>query len=391
MSQSLVNKYIKKYFTLENVIFVLILSAIVFYLFFQVVILKTANPQVAVTTTSMVPTYEGYDLHQDPTLQSRPYLFDIFRGDLLIVQNIQPKVGDVIVFKVATESTPVVHRVVAEIFANGTQYFATKGDHNSVSDAGNGINSNNFGWIPRDEVLGVVVFSIHYLGWFSLQLQDPYIRTFLIIATLGIIVLTVYESFGSDDKSKNKSNENSKLSIKRTVFLKYNSHSFRINRSRLYAFSFILLIFLTFFGTGLVNYATGKNTVSWVRSGADEEKGLIDLHSQVAENPYVVNNNDLYFYNYHILITSSGSLNFVSKVTVQAVYNNFTAITNPKYVWTIVYDYYGSKLINSILLFELPLNTSGHLISATLTFTVYSSGILANPPKTTHVGITVLV
>ena len=46
-------KQIKTYLTLENVIFTIILLSIIFYLFFQVVILKTSSPQVAVTTTSI--------------------------------------------------------------------------------------------------------------------------------------------------------------------------------------------------------------------------------------------------------------------------------------------------------------------------------------------------
>ena len=128
MSKHLNKKVLKSYLKWDNIIFIIILSVIFFYIFFQVIILKTANPQVAVTTTSMVPTYQGFDLTSNSELKPHQY-YDIFRGDLLIVQNIEPHVGDVVVFNASLAeggasvncvstptldrcSTPIVHRLL---------------------------------------------------------------------------------------------------------------------------------------------------------------------------------------------------------------------------------------------------------------------------------------
>ena len=395
MSEKSIKKYIKDSLTIENLVFVIILGSIIFYLFFQVVILKTASPQVAVTTTSMVPTYQGFDLTEQGNIPTQ--YFDILRGDLLIVQNIQPHVGDVIVFDAShlvsscrdvSQSVPIVHRIVAEKIVNGNYFYATKGDHNPTSDAGYNCIGNDFGWIPSSDVLGVVVFDIHYIGWFSLQLQNPFVRTLLIVAVLAIILLTVYDSFVKNDSSDKTPKPVVKPKIKRKVYLKYKKMTILINRSKLIASFFIILVFLTFFGVGFLNYSTGTNSVTWIRNSNEERNGMIDLTTNTEK--YAVNSSDLYFYNYEIMINSSGSLNFVHKVTVTAVFHNFDA-TNPTYVWTIVYDYYGSKLIHSILLFELPQNTTGLLINTTLVYTVYSAGLLASAPITTDVNVTVVV
>ena len=141
MTRVKLKKNINGLFTIENFIFVIILGSILFYLFFQVIILKTTSPQVAVTTTSMDPTYQGFDL----TEQQNSQYYDILRGDLLIVQNIQPHVGDVIVFDIShlssicsrpIQTVPIVHRIIAEKIWDCKYYYATKGDNNPTSDAG---------------------------------------------------------------------------------------------------------------------------------------------------------------------------------------------------------------------------------------------------------------
>ena len=74
-------------------------------------LLKTQIPIVAVESNSMVPTFQ--------------------KGDILIIQGVPSdslKKGDIIVFSVAGQSVPVVHRI-AEIKADGT--YQTKGDANS--------------------------------------------------------------------------------------------------------------------------------------------------------------------------------------------------------------------------------------------------------------------
>lgn len=382
MAKSSSKKSLKGFLTWDNIAFIIILGSIVIYLFFQVVILKTPSPQVAVTTTSMTPTYEGFDLTES-SLQPHQY-YDILRGDLLIVQNIKPQVGDVAVFKAPNEVTPIVHRLVAErTLANGTQEFATKGDNNPSTDASLSF-GNEFGWIPESSILGVVVFAIHHIGWFSLQLQNPLIRIFLIVATLGIIILTIYDSTSSKDKTTTEDKNLEKITKKR-VFLKFKTRQFQIYRPKLFTLLLFGLLFTTYAGMGFVNYSTGHNTVQ----PSITNNQVINLRSNL--NYPFENYSNIHFYNYEMNVSSSGFLNTVNKVVVRVVYNNATtSVTNPDYVWTIVYDYSGMKLVHPILVFNVPQSLTNTSIKATVDYSVYSSGLLASPVNSFSVNILVL-
>jgi signal peptidase I len=380
-----IKKELRKYLTWDNLIFITVVAFIFSYLFFQVIILQTTSPQVAVTTTSMVPTYNGFDLKDQGDIP-RQY-FDILRGDLLIVQNIAPKVGDVIVFNVRNQDVPIVHRIIAEkTLDNGTIVFATKGDHNDCSDLNHC--GNPFGWINRENILGVVVYSIHFVGWFSLLLQNPLIRTFLIVATLAIIVIAIYDSFyGEESKEKSKLQTDGKK-IKK-YFLRFKSKRIRLSRPNLFVFITISLLLTTYIGIGYNDYSRGSNSVIWISTNDDEEKNIINLISGTSKNIHLEKDSDLFIYNTALEITSSGTFNSVCRLEVTAVYNNLS-LTNPTYVWTVVYDFYGSKLIHNSFLFNAPPNT-GLAIDTTIYFKIFSFGLLADPVQTTSINVTVLI
>ena len=373
-------KSVKGYLTWDNIAFTLILLGLFFYLFVQIGMLHTSDPQVAVKTTSMVPTYEGFDLTRQGDIPIQYY--DILRGDLLIVANVVPQVGDVIIFHQANESIPVVHRLIATETINGTTYYATKGDHNSYTDAGD-LRGNQFGWIERSQIIGVVVFSIHHVGWFMTQLQNPFIQAFFFVAALVIVVILLIDFV--DEKEKPEIQK----TIRRKIYFMYKKKKIQINKPKLFAFFIIGLTVFTYFGIGWLNYTTGTNSVTWVRDNVDEKAGIIDLNS-----PYpfftAEQYNNTFLYNILILINSSGSLNFVSKVAINPVFNSsFPA--NPSYVWTIVYDYYGSKLIHAVLIFNIPQSFNSGSIATILKFTVYSAGLLASSPIVTTIPVQVLV
>lgn len=375
-------KTLTKYFTLENVIFVFIILSIFLYLFFQINVLHTDNPQVAVTTTSMVPTYQGYNLTQEGNSPTQYY--DILRGDLLIIENIPATVGDAIVFNPypTGNSVPVVHRIVAEKNVDGVRYFATKGDHNPTTDAG--IYGNHFGWIPENQVIGVVVFVIHHIGWFSLQLQSSFFKILLVLVIIAIVIYSLYDYA---TKSSSKTEKDSSLATndtKKVVILKLKRIRIKINHPRIFTFLIIALILTTYFGIGFMNYKTQTNTVTWKRTS-----NVIDLRPSLSSNT-VESFTNLYMYDCVIQINSSGSLNYVYKVIITPVFTNST-YKNPSYVWTIVYDYYGSKDIHAVFLFGIPDNVHNVSLNGTLNFTVYSAGLLAAPPKNTSVPIEVLV
>ncbi len=123
----------------------------------------TTTPLVVVTSESMVPT-----LHP---------------GDLLILQGRpadQIRVGDIIVFQDSQWYTdaPIVHRVVAIEEVSGVLHFTTKGDANPTEDPGTRT---------PDEIIGVRVATIPYVGYVSMFLKTP--AGIALIVILFIIIL----------------------------------------------------------------------------------------------------------------------------------------------------------------------------------------------------------
>lgn len=104
-----------------------------------------------------------------------PYVNGMYRGDVIIVYGRPAKlieVGDVVLFKgqdkVLLENGeeeslfflnygPIIHRVVEKSYENETYYFTTKGDNNPA------IMQKEVN-IPQDDILGVAVLRIPYLG-----------------------------------------------------------------------------------------------------------------------------------------------------------------------------------------------------------------------------------
>ncbi|MEM1659493.1 MAG: signal peptidase I [Candidatus Jordarchaeales archaeon] len=93
-------------------------------------------------------------------------------GDVVVVRRVEPKsvsVGDIIVFNVPEayawlSPSPVVHRVVAVEWSGDKPYFRTKGDNSGNVDP----------WlVPEENVLGVCVARVPYLGYVVLALKTP--------------------------------------------------------------------------------------------------------------------------------------------------------------------------------------------------------------------------
>ncbi len=131
----------------------------------------TSTPLVVVTSESMSPV-----LHT---------------GDLLIIQHRSAediKIGDIVVYTSTWHpESPVVHRVIQIIDDNGTLHFITKGDANPVSDPG---------YRTIDDIIGVVVYRIPYIGYISIWLKNPII---MIVIIMLIAILLLYPS---DEENK---------------------------------------------------------------------------------------------------------------------------------------------------------------------------------------------
>lgn len=149
--------------------------------------LHTSKPVVVVEGVSMEPT-----LHE---------------GDILIVKGVDPDdidIGDIIVFE-SSESTPhilpnrtVVHRVIdIKYDEQHHQYFyLTKGDNNKTNPIPDG-------WVPYEDVYGIVIFIIPRVGIISLWLRRTHLAPLIIgILIVIMIILTIWETPEKEQKSK---------------------------------------------------------------------------------------------------------------------------------------------------------------------------------------------
>lgn len=131
-------------------------------------VLGTDLPVVAVVSDSMThditTTLRHYEYLQDKygytqeEVDSWPITGGFLKGDALVVVGTgtdELKPGDVIVYDIKGQSTPIVHRIVE--IENGK--IVTKGDHNPSYDP----------WTPTN-IHGKAVAVIPFLGWPKLLL-----------------------------------------------------------------------------------------------------------------------------------------------------------------------------------------------------------------------------
>ncbi len=136
------------------------------------------------------------------------------RGDLFVIQKVpgdQINVGDIIVYKTSTFSTPIIHRVVYKISisVNGEirHYFKTKGDNYKTNYLPDDLlfGEEVPGWISEDMIVGKVISWIPRVGLLSLWFNDidpntgkpyPYrifIRNVLFVLAVIGLIFTFYQ------------------------------------------------------------------------------------------------------------------------------------------------------------------------------------------------------
>ena len=173
------------------------------------VALSNPNPIVVVPTGSMCIPYDGLvgNACQDH-LWDHPFDRTLHVGDLLILQGVDPKDlntnypnSDIIVFHSAATDELIVHRIAASDEINGTLYFHTKGDGNSLIKWPNPIPPEYYDTLPieppvgvsQDQVVGRVIFRIPWVGNIVLFMRTPsgLILVVVLVALLIIIEFVV--------------------------------------------------------------------------------------------------------------------------------------------------------------------------------------------------------
>lgn len=134
--------------------------------------LRAESPLMVVSSESMVPTLNV--------------------GDIILVRGIDPHqvtVGTIIIFHSPNNyDMPIVHRVVQVENEGNTVFFRTKGDHNGGPD----------GWrVPAENLMGVYVGKLPYVGLLSLQLRGPLGVTLIVLLVALIIAIEYNESKGA--------------------------------------------------------------------------------------------------------------------------------------------------------------------------------------------------
>ena len=140
------------------------------------VAMGTTSPVVVVTSESMEPT--------------------IYKGDLLIIQaRAQEDIHllDIVVYQDTSyhPGGPIVHRIIQIEEIDGVTYYTTRGDNNSGDDPG---------VRTYEEIVGVVITTIPWVGNISLFLRTP--SGIAVMAVIFIAILILPELFSKDDEDE---------------------------------------------------------------------------------------------------------------------------------------------------------------------------------------------
>lgn len=187
----------KKPVSRKKIIIAVVMISIAFFGSFLVYFIlqisfNTETPIVVVVSGSMEP--------------------QIHKGDLLFVMGIdaedikngtaEDKDGDIIVFNAQWPSAPIepiVHRVINKYLVGDKWYFETQGDANLIPDQAH---------TSEDNIIGVVVGGIPYIGWVKIFLTDSGLLIPLLVVISALLVISIvrdiYKGDGDDDEQDEK-------------------------------------------------------------------------------------------------------------------------------------------------------------------------------------------
>ena len=118
----------------------------------------------------------------------------MYRGDILVLYKQKTiNIGDVVVYQIPTQGTPIVHRIssLQDVYDKKTgktqTMFLTKGDNNPVDDRG--IYPKGQAYLSQDAIVGHVFTHFPYSGFFTLLLNDYPPVKYALLAFMFISVL----------------------------------------------------------------------------------------------------------------------------------------------------------------------------------------------------------
>ncbi|MHA1818841.1 MAG: signal peptidase I [Promethearchaeota archaeon] len=162
--------------------------------------LHTDMPIVVVTSGSMEPT--------------------IYRGDLLFVKGVDPseitpgshenRTGDIIIYWAQgvwlpqdSNSDPIVHRVIDKKYDNATHkyYFKAQGDNNPFPDNPNTVNGD---WIPQDNIIGIVVGKVKYVGYVKIWLSESGLGIVIMVILAFLLIISIAYDLTHPEEEENE-------------------------------------------------------------------------------------------------------------------------------------------------------------------------------------------
>ncbi len=303
--------------------------------------LGSSTPQVAVTTQSMEPTYQGFE-------EKLGTLFDPLDGDLLLVQKKEPaniRPGDVIVFDHPSGNERIVHRVVdVKIDENGKHFFKTKGDNpatNALPD---------FWEISEDSVYGVVVFRIPFIGWIALEIQRGANRWLLFLLAASLLLLSFRDNKEDTEEATKDNGQGGLFQTLKTgnilALIKKEIISFARSRKIIIVGLIFGLIFLSFISSIQVAFSPCRITLINI-----EDSYSVPHHGKWTGTDDVSRS----FIALTISLESNGLFNHISGFEIKA--NNTLAFR-----WTIVYTFQGTKTIAAGLVLNTTIGTHDFVI-----------------------------
>ncbi len=323
-------------------------------------------PNVAVSTGSMLPIYNGF---QD-TERSDLYPF---RGDILLVRKVPVsslEVGDVIVFDTISISDPVVHRIITKWQNNSNFYFKTNGDNNKQPDS----------WVVEgNDVIGLVVIRIPHIGWFLLVLQTDLGKVLVILAAILILfgenILPILGITERKEEEKQESKQENHKDGKSDFKTKKHTKFALLKKKGFFYLSIGIFILFIFLMGSLINSVTLNPSLNCYQiNDTVHSQSLLNSSpdSIITLSTYynwTENSQRVYFFPILIEIKSGGILNNVDRFEIRV--NNSEGI----YGWNIVYNFAGVRFIEGGIISHI-------LGSVKITIDLFSRGVLAGSIRT---------